>query len=211
MPTTHYLWQKKFLKRKSVSKVIVFTENKKRFPFSWEITMKSILNTIILCCILLTSCATTKPTKEELFTKLSKGFSIQKLPSWEFHGFHGVLNYTPKALMNIGKEYIGNGITVSSSEAKKGTLLAVVNRELNQWMKFATITNITKSKKQTKYGESYTVTYNSTINNIAYTAITNYYKYNNRMYKVSFSAKDIYFSNYVNDALQMMLTFTITE
>lgn len=169
------------------------------------------LKTLLLCCALLSSCATTKPTKEVLFTKLSKGFSIQKLPSWEFHGFHGVLNYTPKALMNVSKEYIGNGITVSSSKAKDATLLATLNRELNQRMKFATITNIRKSKRETKYGDSYNVTYNSTINNISYKAIRSYYKYNNRIYNVSFVAKEKYFGNYVNEALQMMLTFTITE
>jgi hypothetical protein len=179
---------------------------RKTFP-----PLVNTLKALLLCCVLLTSCATTKPTKEEFFTKLSKGFSIQKLPNWEFHGFHGVLNYTPTALMSIDKEYIYNGMTASSSEVKGGTLLAVVNREVNQRMKFMTITNLTKSKKQTKYGESYTVTYNSTMNNVSYTSITNYYKYNNRIYKVSFAAKDKYFGTYVNDALRMMLTFTITE
>ncbi|QHI37101.1 hypothetical protein IMCC3317_24790 [Kordia antarctica] len=80
---------------------------------------------ILFLLIVLTSCAT-KPTaklsKKELFKKLSDGFIIQKLPDWEFHGFHGVLNYTPTELMTIGQEYIYNGIIAYKRELKNEKL-----------------------------------------------------------------------------------------
>lgn len=80
-------------------------------------------NILLICFLILSSCSTTKPTTQlseiELFKKLSNGFIIQKLPNWEFHGFHGVSSYTPKELMNVGQEYIYNGITAYKRQLKR--------------------------------------------------------------------------------------------
>lgn len=184
---------------------------KKRFSSSWIVLTKSLL----IYLVVLTSCTATKPTtklsEKELFTKLSKGFIIQKLPNWEFHGFHGVLNYTPKELMNVGQEYIYNGIIAYKRQLKSENLTAIVDDYISKRKSLNEIIKLEKVKEQTKYGESIVVIYTSLINSTEYKSIRQHYVHNNILYVVSFSAKSKFFNFFVNDAIHMMKTFTITE
>ncbi|MBC8753552.1 hypothetical protein H2O64_02640 [Kordia sp. YSTF-M3] len=169
----------------------------------------------LLLIIVFIGCTTTKQTtklsEKELFEKLSNGFIIQKLPNWTFHGFHGVLNYTPTDLMNVGYERIYNGITAYKRQLKNETLQSIVDEFISERKSYYEISKLKKVKEQTKYGESIVVIYTSVINNIEYKAIRQFYIYNNTLYGVSFSAKSKFFDFFVNDAIHMMETFTITK
>ncbi|KAB8155426.1 hypothetical protein EZY14_005945 [Kordia sp. TARA_039_SRF] len=152
-------------------------------------------------------------TKREAFEKYSDGFSIQKLPNWEFHSFHGMLNYTPKRLMEVGREYIYNGVTVTKQKIKDEVLADIVNDYIYERKKseFDEITVLKKVKEPTKYGESIVLIYTNKINYTEFKAIKQFYVYNGILYKVAYTAKSIFFDFFVNDAIHMMKTFTITE
>ena len=181
-----------------------------RFTFS-----SRILILLLTCFVVLTCCTTSKKTtqlsEKELFEKLSNGFIIQKLPNWEFHGFHGVLNYTPKELMNVGQEYIYNGITANKRQLKNETLASIVDDYIKLRKKHSEIIKLKKITEQTKYGESIVLIYTSEINRTKYKVIKQFYSYNNTLYIVSYTAKSKFFDFFVNDAIHMMKTFTITE
>ncbi|MFK7748435.1 MAG: hypothetical protein AB8B65_08600 [Kordia sp.] len=149
--------------------------------------------------------------KPELMPKLSKGFVIQKLPNWQFHGFHNVLHYTPKELMDVGDEFIYNSISASNNDSKGESLQSIVDRSINKRMNTVKITNFKMFKEPTQYGESIIVTYDSKISGKEYKTIKQYYKYKSRVYRVFFSARKKNFDKYSKDAIRMMKTFTITE
>lgn len=149
--------------------------------------------------------------KPELMPKLSKGFIIQKLPNWQFHGFHNVLHYTPKELMDVGDEFIFNSISASNGDAKGRSLQAIVDDAVNKRRNTIEITNFKMFKEPTRYGESIIVTYDSKVKRSEYKVIKQYYKYKARVYRVFFTMRKEYYDKYVNEAIQMMKTFTITE
>ncbi|WP_162014334.1 hypothetical protein [Kordia algicida] len=165
--------------------------------------------------ILLVGCSASKNnsdlSKSELFTKLSKGFIIQKLPNWEFHGFHGVLNYTPKELMNVGYEYIYNGIIATTKEVGEETLSSFVAKEIDRQNSLYKVTNFKKIIEQTRYGKSIVLVYDAEINRIDYKVIRQFYLHQGIIYEVAYSAKSKFFDFFVNDAIHMMKTFTITQ
>ncbi len=170
----------------------------------------------LLLIIVFIGCTTTKPitklSEKELFEKLSNGFIIQKLPYWEFHGFHGVLNYTPKELMNVGYERVYNNISVHKRKIKdEETLQSIVDEYISRRKHYSKVIKLETVKEQTKYGESIVVIYTSIFNNIESRTIHQFYTYNNTLYGVSYSAKSKFFDFFVNDAIHMMKTFTITE
>jgi len=174
---------------------------------------------ILILGITMVSCATKidkaaikkQLTRKELHPKLSKGFMIQKLPNWQFHGFHNVLHYTPKELMDVGDEFIYNSISASNRDAKGKSLQVIVDDAINKRMNSIKITNFKMFKEPTKYGESIIVTYDSKVRGKQYKTIKQYYKYKARVYRVFFSVRKEYYDTYVNEAIQMMKTFTITE
>jgi len=150
-------------------------------------------------------------TDSELLPKLSKGFTIQRLPNWQFHGFHKVLHYTPKELMDVGDEFIYNAISASNNDSKGRSLQAIVDDDINKRMSHVRITNFKMFTEPTKYGESVIVTFDSKINRKDFQNIQQYYKYKSRVYRVFFSARKKYYDTYADEAIQMMKTFTITE
>ena len=149
--------------------------------------------------------------KPELMPKLSKGFVIQKLPNWQFHGFHNVLHYTPKELMDVGDEFIYNSISASNSDAKGRSLQSIVDNAVNKRMSHIEITNFKMFSEPTRYGESIIVTYDSKVRGKEYQTIKQYYKYKGRVYRVFYYARKENFDKYSKDAIRMMKTFTITE
>ncbi|WP_420573049.1 hypothetical protein [Kordia sp.] len=174
----------------------------------------------IFLLLILLSCSTTKNTqakntkkltKKESFEKLSKGFVIQKLPNWEFHSFHGFLNYTPKELMTVGQEYIYNGVTVERRKIKNETLTSIVSDYIKLVKSHDELIKLEKIREQTKYGESIVLVYTSEVNRTEYKVIKQFYLYNNMLYVVAYTAKSKFFDFFVNDAIHMMKTFTITE
>jgi len=153
-----------------------------------------------------------KPTKKEAFKKYTNGFVIQKLPNWEFHDFHGMLNYTPKRLMEVGREYIYNGVTATKRTIKKDeTLQSIVDNYISMREKHNEIIKLERINEQTKYGESVVLVYTSEINLTKYKVIKQFYLHDNILYIVAYTAKSKFFDFFVNDAIHMMKTFTITE
>ena len=177
-------------------------------------------NYVLLLFLVLMSCATTQNNslekarvkQQKEFEKLSEGFIVQKLPNWEFHGFHGMLNYTPKQLM-FGHEYISNGLTVTKRPAINETLESAVNKYiyLRENSRYDIFRKLKRVKEQTKYGESTVLIYTIEVNGIEYKVIKQFYVYNDMLYIVGFTAKSQFFSYFVNDAIHMMKTFTITS
>ncbi|WP_430408578.1 hypothetical protein [Kordia sp.] len=162
--------------------------------------------------LLATSCTSLKEQlqDEKLFTELSEGFTLQKLPNWTFHGFHGVLNYTPIDLMDIGKEYIYNNVSAyKSKEPTSKDLKTVITDQLNR--RFSHISNMKMYTATTKYGHSIVLTYDSQYGETTYNCIYQFYKYKRYVYRVAYVAKVEYFDTYYNDAITIMKTFTITE
>lgn len=150
-------------------------------------------------------------TNSELYPKLSKGFTIQKLPNWQFHGFHNIMHYTPKELMDVDDEFIFNSISASNHDAKGRSLQTIVDDAINKRMNFVEITNFKMFREPTRYGESIIITYDSNVRGKEYKNIKQYYKYKARVYRVFFIVRKENYDTYVNDAIRMMKTFTITE
>ncbi|MEM6719884.1 MAG: hypothetical protein AAF611_11235 [Bacteroidota bacterium] len=150
-------------------------------------------------------------TDSKLYQKTSKGFTIQKLPDWEFHGFHNILHYTPKEFMNKGDDFIQNAISASNYDAGGKGLQTIVDTNVEKGLCCFKVTNFKMFTEPTRYGESIIVTFDSKINKKEYKNIWQFYKYKNRVYRVFFSARKRYYDRYANEAIQMMKTFTITE
>lgn len=179
---------------------------------AWQINMKQIKIAIVFLLVL-SSCASLKEKyqDQDLYNRLSKGFVLEKLPNWTFHGYHAVLNFTPTDLMDKGKKYMINNVTAYKS--RKPSKVALEKSVGNQFKNGvnAKITNLKTYTAETKYGTSIVATYDASGGSIKSKAIWQFYKYKGYVYKLSYTAEVEYFDTYYEDALKIMKTFKIVE
>jgi hypothetical protein len=157
---------------------------------------------IFVFLLVITSCTSLKD-------KSVKNFTLKKLPNWTYHNDHNVFSYTPNNLMIVADEYIHN--RVSAFKFNKPTNKDLKTYITDSYESRNYTSNLKMYTAETIYGNSIVLTYDLNYTDGISKSITQYYKYKNHVYYVSYTAKEQYFDTYYDDAIAIMKTFTITE
>ncbi|WP_298427956.1 hypothetical protein [uncultured Kordia sp.] len=174
--------------------------------------MRKILLFVLVIATII-SCTSLKKElqSKERYDRLSKGFSIEKLPNWTFHGFHDIFNLTPNDLMVKGKDYIRNYVSVYKYRKPTDSPLDSIAKNHFKSMFDTEISDLKKYAAQTEYGKSVVITYKATHGNYKYACVRQYYKLKDHVYQLNYVAEQQYFDTYYDEAIAMMKTFKITE
>ena len=145
----------------------------------------------------------------------SKGFELKIPNTWcSYKGFHNILSYSPKSLLNLKDNHFKNNLYVAhyDNDTHKSKDIEEALRKHYPLMNSDTFLSPTYSSDIHKtYGKYYILKYKSVQDGDKLLRLDVLFNYKNRDYILCYSVLERDYEKYINDVIQIIESFKILE